>query len=121
MCSRMLSLNSEHRKWQRDARHQIFISVIYRDLIYREHLLPQGRGETIRISEILSADVLLPLPVQNLILEHILSDICYPKAHSLRSESTCFNSSISQQCQAWGHTPKSTGQKSKKRPDNSGI
>ena len=31
MCSRMLSLNSEHRKWQRDARHQIFISVIYRD------------------------------------------------------------------------------------------
>ncbi len=72
---------------------------------YLLYLLSTGGGERpSEFSEILRAGVLLlrgrlPLKIsenacpqyfflQNLISEHILSDICYPKAHSLQCEST---------------------------------
>ena len=53
---------------------------------------PQSEGKLgpLKIGNILRADVLLSLQVQNQVSKRMLSDICYRKAHTFKSESTCF-------------------------------
>ena len=50
---------------------------------------PQTEGKDHKkIRDISSAGVLFPLPVQNQVSKHMLSDICYRKTHAIKSEST---------------------------------